>query len=71
MNYPLSEGNVICRVLGHRYGRMYFVEPYVRQTCRLDGHTVPPFPAVPQSREEFEDWCARGAPKDHEGNWVK
>jgi len=71
MNYPFSEHNPICRLLGHRYGRMYFAEPYVRQTCRLDGHTFPPMPRVPQSREDYDDWIARGKPKDADGNWIE
>lgn len=43
MNYPLSERNWICRLLGHRYGPMYEAGGMVRQTCCLDGKTIPPF----------------------------
>jgi hypothetical protein len=43
MNYPFSECNWVCRLLGHRYGPMYEAGGAVRQTCSLDGKTIPPF----------------------------
>jgi hypothetical protein len=49
MDYPLSENNWICRTFGHRYGRMYTGSDWiVRQTCALDGKTIPPFRKVKQ-----------------------
>lgn len=48
MDYPLREGNWVCRLLGHRYGRMYLAAGHVRQTCKLDGKTIPPFRQVAQ-----------------------
>jgi hypothetical protein len=70
MNYLLPEDNWACRTFDHRYGNAYFAAPGVRRTCWLCGHTVPPMPAVPQSREDYEEWVGRGAPKDQDGNWV-
>jgi hypothetical protein len=43
MDYPLSEANWVCRLFGHRYGRMYEAGGHVRQTCSVDGKTIPPF----------------------------
>jgi hypothetical protein len=49
MDYPLSELNWVCRFFGHRYGRMYTgSDMVVRQTCSLDGKTIPPFRQVQQ-----------------------
>jgi hypothetical protein len=50
MNYPLSESNWICRTFGHRYGRMYQTDGVIRQTCSLDGKTLPLFRKLRQER---------------------
>jgi hypothetical protein len=56
MDYPFSEANWVCRLFGHRYGRMYEAGGVVRQTCSLDGKTIPPFRKVKQYRvAEGED----------------
>jgi hypothetical protein len=48
MDYPLSQRNWVCRAFGHRFGRMYEAGGVVRQTCALDGKTMPPFRKVRQ-----------------------
>jgi hypothetical protein len=48
MDYPFSERNWVCRFFGHRYGRMYQAGGVVRQTCSLDGKTIPPFRKLAQ-----------------------
>jgi hypothetical protein len=48
VDYPFSQDNRICRMIGHRYGRMYESGGVVRQTCWLDGKTIPPFRKVKQ-----------------------
>lgn len=50
MDYPLSERNWICRLIGHRYGKMYEAGGVIRQTCSLDGKTMPPFRKLQQYR---------------------
>ena len=71
MNYPLPDPNAWCNRFGHMYGRRYVALGKERRTCHLDGHTEPRFPTVPHSREDYDDWMARGAPKDAAtGDWV-
>lgn len=48
MDYPFSQDNWICRTFGHRYGKMYLSDGHIRQTCWLDGKTIPPFRQVSQ-----------------------